>query len=69
MPGVIEILRHQVAYNTLISSCVSDKHINEGKLCGWEQWQSTREKLASKLGVNRFTAHLPKLSLLVEYFK
>ncbi|XP_051654708.1 mediator of RNA polymerase II transcription subunit 1-like isoform X3 [Manacus candei] len=29
VPGVIEILRHQVAYNTLISSCVSDKHINE----------------------------------------
>ncbi|CAM9201797.1 unnamed protein product [Bubo scandiacus] len=29
VPGVIEILRHQVAYNTLISSCVSEKHINE----------------------------------------
>ncbi|XP_061321073.1 mediator of RNA polymerase II transcription subunit 1-like [Pezoporus flaviventris] len=29
VPGVIEILRHQVAYNSLISSCVSDKHINE----------------------------------------
>lgn len=29
MPDVIEILRHQVAYNTLISSCVSEKHINE----------------------------------------
>ncbi|NWX15524.1 MED1 polymerase, partial [Aegotheles bennettii] len=29
VPGVIEILRHQVAYNTLISSCVSGKHINE----------------------------------------
>ncbi|NWQ79813.1 MED1 polymerase, partial [Columbina picui] len=29
VPGVIEILRHQVVYNTLISSCVSDKHINE----------------------------------------
>ncbi|NWS18120.1 MED1 polymerase, partial [Pachyramphus minor] len=29
VPGVIEILRDQVAYNTLISSCVSDKHINE----------------------------------------
>ncbi|XP_027760776.1 mediator of RNA polymerase II transcription subunit 1-like isoform X3 [Empidonax traillii] len=29
VPGVIEILRHQVAFNTLISSCVSDKHINE----------------------------------------
>ncbi|KAF1572332.1 UNVERIFIED_CONTAM: Mediator of RNA polymerase II transcription subunit 1, partial [Eudyptes pachyrhynchus] len=27
--GVIEILRHQVAYNSLISSCVSEKHINE----------------------------------------
>ncbi|NXN63835.1 MED1 polymerase, partial [Himantopus himantopus] len=29
VPGVIEILRHQVAYNCLISSCVSEKHINE----------------------------------------
>ncbi|XP_039924060.1 mediator of RNA polymerase II transcription subunit 1-like isoform X3 [Hirundo rustica] len=29
VPGVIEILRHQVAYNTLISSCVSERHINE----------------------------------------
>ncbi|NXK88219.1 MED1 polymerase, partial [Formicarius rufipectus] len=29
VPGVIEILRQQVAYNTLISSCVSDKHRNE----------------------------------------
>ncbi|XP_068863912.1 mediator of RNA polymerase II transcription subunit 1-like isoform X3 [Aphelocoma coerulescens] len=29
VPDVIEILRHQVAYNTLISSCVSEKHINE----------------------------------------
>ncbi|NXK11524.1 MED1 polymerase, partial [Herpetotheres cachinnans] len=29
VPGVIEILRHQVAYNSLISSCVSEKHINE----------------------------------------
>ncbi|NWW92307.1 MED1 polymerase, partial [Rhynochetos jubatus] len=29
VPGVIEILRHQVAYNTLISSCVSEKCINE----------------------------------------
>ncbi|KAM7069905.1 mediator of RNA polymerase II transcription subunit 1-like [Acridotheres tristis] len=29
VPGVIEILRHQMAYNTLISSCVSEKHINE----------------------------------------
>ncbi|KAM9387463.1 mediator of RNA polymerase II transcription subunit 1-like [Phaethornis superciliosus] len=29
VPGVIEILRHQVAYNSLISSCVSQKHINE----------------------------------------
>ncbi|XP_037982829.1 mediator of RNA polymerase II transcription subunit 1-like [Motacilla alba alba] len=29
VPGVIEILRHQVAYNTLISSCVSEKNINE----------------------------------------
>ncbi|XP_074002717.1 mediator of RNA polymerase II transcription subunit 1-like [Numenius arquata] len=29
VPGVIEILRHQVAYNNLISSCVSEKHINE----------------------------------------
>ncbi|RLW11252.1 hypothetical protein DV515_00001829, partial [Chloebia gouldiae] len=29
VPGVIEILRHQVAYNTLISSCVSEKQINE----------------------------------------
>ncbi|XP_059696336.1 mediator of RNA polymerase II transcription subunit 1-like [Haemorhous mexicanus] len=29
VPGVIEILRHQVAFNTLISSCVSEKHINE----------------------------------------
>ncbi|KFV70572.1 Mediator of RNA polymerase II transcription subunit 1, partial [Dryobates pubescens] len=29
VPGVIEILRHQVARNTLISSCVSERHINE----------------------------------------
>ncbi|XP_074754288.1 mediator of RNA polymerase II transcription subunit 1-like [Athene noctua] len=29
VPGVIEILRHQVAYNTLISSCVSEKRIKE----------------------------------------
>ncbi|XP_030302099.1 mediator of RNA polymerase II transcription subunit 1-like [Calypte anna] len=29
VPGVIEILRHQVAYNSLISSCVSQEHINE----------------------------------------
>ncbi|XP_068261574.1 mediator of RNA polymerase II transcription subunit 1-like [Nyctibius grandis] len=29
VPGVIEILRHQAAYNSLISSCVSEKHINE----------------------------------------
>ncbi|KAF4801464.1 mediator of RNA polymerase II transcription subunit 1-like protein [Turdus rufiventris] len=29
VPGIIEILRHQMAYNTLISSCVSEKHINE----------------------------------------
>ncbi|XP_064299932.1 mediator of RNA polymerase II transcription subunit 1-like [Phalacrocorax carbo] len=29
VPGVIEILRHQLAYNSLISSCVSEKHINE----------------------------------------
>ncbi|KFQ96735.1 Mediator of RNA polymerase II transcription subunit 1, partial [Nipponia nippon] len=29
VPGVIEILRHQVACNSLISSCVSEKHINE----------------------------------------
>ncbi|KAM9257818.1 mediator of RNA polymerase II transcription subunit 1-like [Cariama cristata] len=29
VPGVIEILRHQVAYNGLISSCVSEKHVNE----------------------------------------
>uniref|UniRef100_A0A663E4G5 Mediator of RNA polymerase II transcription subunit 1 n=1 Tax=Aquila chrysaetos chrysaetos TaxID=223781 RepID=A0A663E4G5_AQUCH len=29
VPGVIEILRHQVAYNSLISTCVSEKHINE----------------------------------------
>ncbi|NXH12161.1 MED1 polymerase, partial [Bucco capensis] len=29
VPGVIEILRHQVAYNSLISSCVSEKHVNE----------------------------------------
>ncbi|XP_035752888.1 mediator of RNA polymerase II transcription subunit 1-like isoform X3 [Egretta garzetta] len=29
VPDVIEILRHQVAYNCLISSCVSEKHINE----------------------------------------
>ncbi|NXG74502.1 MED1 polymerase, partial [Baryphthengus martii] len=29
VPGVIEILRHQVAFNSLISSCVSEKHINE----------------------------------------
>ncbi|NXX15033.1 MED1 polymerase, partial [Podargus strigoides] len=30
VPDVIEILRHQVAYNSLISSCVSEKHMNEG---------------------------------------
>ncbi|NWH70292.1 MED1 polymerase, partial [Piaya cayana] len=29
VPGIIEILRHQVAYNGLISSCVSEKHVNE----------------------------------------
>ncbi|KFO81762.1 Mediator of RNA polymerase II transcription subunit 1, partial [Cuculus canorus] len=29
VPGIIEILRHQVAYNGLISSCVSEEHINE----------------------------------------
>ncbi|XP_068012951.1 mediator of RNA polymerase II transcription subunit 1-like [Melanerpes formicivorus] len=29
VPGVIEILRHQVACNSLISSCVSERHINE----------------------------------------
>ncbi|NXI67977.1 MED1 polymerase, partial [Anseranas semipalmata] len=29
VPGIIEILRHQMAYNSLISSCVSEKHINE----------------------------------------
>ncbi|NXX78087.1 MED1 polymerase, partial [Urocolius indicus] len=29
VPGVIEILRQQVAFNTLISSCVSEKHTNE----------------------------------------
>ncbi|XP_072185723.1 mediator of RNA polymerase II transcription subunit 1 isoform X5 [Excalfactoria chinensis] len=29
VPAVIEILRHQMAYNSLISSCVSDKYINE----------------------------------------
>ncbi|KAM9230925.1 mediator of RNA polymerase II transcription subunit 1-like [Leptosomus discolor] len=29
VPGVIEVLRHQVACNTLISSCVSEKHENE----------------------------------------
>ncbi|NXC41980.1 MED1 polymerase, partial [Penelope pileata] len=29
VPGVIEILRHQMAYNSLISSCVSDNDINE----------------------------------------
>ncbi|NWJ05711.1 MED1 polymerase, partial [Crypturellus undulatus] len=29
VPGIIEVLRHQMAYNTLISSCVSEKHINE----------------------------------------
>ncbi|NWY03715.1 MED1 polymerase, partial [Nothoprocta ornata] len=29
VPGLIEVLRHQMAYNTLISSCVSAKHINE----------------------------------------
>ncbi|POI27441.1 hypothetical protein CIB84_008807, partial [Bambusicola thoracicus] len=29
VPAVIEILRHQVAYNSLISSCVSDKYIKE----------------------------------------
>ncbi|XP_035172113.1 mediator of RNA polymerase II transcription subunit 1-like [Oxyura jamaicensis] len=28
VPDVIEILRHQMAYNSLISSCVSEKHIN-----------------------------------------
>lgn len=41
VPGIIEILRHQVAYNSLISSCVSERHINEGKLCGCKEWQST----------------------------
>ncbi|NXJ14238.1 MED1 polymerase, partial [Odontophorus gujanensis] len=29
VPAVIEILRHQMAYNSLISSCVSDKRIDE----------------------------------------
>ncbi|NWW44361.1 MED1 polymerase, partial [Pedionomus torquatus] len=29
VPGVIEILRHQVAYNNLISSCVSEEDVNE----------------------------------------
>ncbi|KAM6134671.1 mediator of RNA polymerase II transcription subunit 1-like [Pterocles gutturalis] len=29
VPGIIEILRHQVAFNCLISSCVSEKHRNE----------------------------------------
>ncbi|KFV92544.1 Mediator of RNA polymerase II transcription subunit 1, partial [Eurypyga helias] len=29
VPGVIEVLRQQVAYNTLISSCVSEKCTNE----------------------------------------
>ncbi|XP_052554962.1 mediator of RNA polymerase II transcription subunit 1-like isoform X2 [Tympanuchus pallidicinctus] len=29
VPAVIEILRHQVAYNSLISSCVSDKCLSE----------------------------------------
>ncbi|XP_064025686.1 mediator of RNA polymerase II transcription subunit 1-like [Pogoniulus pusillus] len=29
VPGIIEILRHQVAHNSLISSCVSERHINE----------------------------------------
>ncbi|NXK53577.1 MED1 polymerase, partial [Chauna torquata] len=29
VPGVIEILRRQMAYNSLISSCVSGTHINE----------------------------------------
>nr|XP_021124815.1 mediator of RNA polymerase II transcription subunit 1 isoform X5 [Anas platyrhynchos] len=29
VPDVIEILRHQMAYNSLISSCVSEKHTNE----------------------------------------
>ncbi|NXA33272.1 MED1 polymerase, partial [Eudromia elegans] len=29
VPDIIEVLRHQMAYNTLISSCVSEKHINE----------------------------------------
>ncbi|KFQ18085.1 Mediator of RNA polymerase II transcription subunit 1, partial [Merops nubicus] len=29
LPAVIETLRHQVAYNSLISSCVSEKHVNE----------------------------------------
>nr|XP_047907586.1 mediator of RNA polymerase II transcription subunit 1-like [Anser cygnoides] len=28
VPDVIEILRHQMAYNSLISSCVSEKHRN-----------------------------------------
>ncbi|NWZ28080.1 MED1 polymerase, partial [Asarcornis scutulata] len=28
VPDVIEILRHQMAYNSLISSCVSEKHTN-----------------------------------------
>ncbi|OXB66012.1 UNVERIFIED_CONTAM: hypothetical protein H355_005896 [Colinus virginianus] len=30
VPAVIEILRHQMAYNSLISSCVSDRHLDEG---------------------------------------
>ncbi|XP_044862539.1 mediator of RNA polymerase II transcription subunit 1-like isoform X4 [Mauremys mutica] len=29
VPAIIEILRHQVAYNTLIGSCVSENTINE----------------------------------------
>ncbi|NXI36783.1 MED1 polymerase, partial [Galbula dea] len=29
VPGLLEILRHQVAFNSLISSCVSEKHVNE----------------------------------------
>ncbi|OXB59881.1 hypothetical protein ASZ78_013235, partial [Callipepla squamata] len=32
VPAVIEILRHQMAYNSLISSCVSDRHLDEGIL-------------------------------------
>ncbi|XP_068789841.1 mediator of RNA polymerase II transcription subunit 1-like [Struthio camelus] len=29
VPGIIEVLRHQMAYNTLISSCVSETYIDE----------------------------------------